>query len=407
MGFFQQLVRNPVGTLVKAEKQVLSDPAQAVSNVVSPVVATAKQAIAPVMDAAGNLVDQAGKIVKTAAQNLTEFVKTPAGQIALSIALPGMGTAIAEQMALSEVMSATAAKAVGTALASVSVQTAQGVPFETALQNSAISATIQTGSPDIAKYIIKVGGEPGFADALTSAGTSAGGTLLKGGTAEDAFRNAIAGAGASVISGETGSRVAGQVGGTLLAGGSATQAAISGATELGKEDTSGFKAKQEAVSSATPDVSVTNIARSDAPVSALPPVEVTAKRDTQDNIQNISTLPEVTVTDKRLPKDNIQTVDVVGLRDTTTPTERSQTSAAPDTKPYNPNLFYYSSFTPSTSTLPASLGTNLQAPYPGSTTTTGLTSARGAGEIEGQETGGKRQDVWNEASLRLKDALGV
>jgi hypothetical protein len=39
--------------------------------------------------------------------------------------------------------------------------------------------------------------------------------------------------------------------------------------------------------------------------------------------------------------------------------------------------------------------------------TTSLTGERGAGEIEGKETGKPRQDVWNEASLRLKDALGV
>jgi hypothetical protein len=40
-------------------------------------------------------------------------------------------------------------------------------------------------------------------------------------------------------------------------------------------------------------------------------------------------------------------------------------------------------------------------------TTVGLTGERGAGEIEGKETGKPRQNVWNEASLRLKDALGV
>ena len=45
----------------------------------------------------------------------------------------------------------------------------------------------------------------------------------------------------------------------------------------------------------------------------------------------------------------------------------------------------------------------------GSTTgsTTSLTGERGAGEIQSQESGGKRQNVWNEESLRLKDALGV
>jgi hypothetical protein len=40
-------------------------------------------------------------------------------------------------------------------------------------------------------------------------------------------------------------------------------------------------------------------------------------------------------------------------------------------------------------------------------TTVGLTGERGAGEIESKETGQPRKNVWNEASLRLKDALGV
>ena len=40
-------------------------------------------------------------------------------------------------------------------------------------------------------------------------------------------------------------------------------------------------------------------------------------------------------------------------------------------------------------------------------TSYGLTGERGAGEIESKESGKARQNVWNEASLRLKDALGV
>ena len=40
-------------------------------------------------------------------------------------------------------------------------------------------------------------------------------------------------------------------------------------------------------------------------------------------------------------------------------------------------------------------------------TTTGLTGTGGAGEIESKESGKKRSSVWNEESLRLKDALGV
>ena len=40
-------------------------------------------------------------------------------------------------------------------------------------------------------------------------------------------------------------------------------------------------------------------------------------------------------------------------------------------------------------------------------TTVGLTGTGGAGEIESKESGKKRSSVWNEESLRLKDALGV
>jgi hypothetical protein len=40
-------------------------------------------------------------------------------------------------------------------------------------------------------------------------------------------------------------------------------------------------------------------------------------------------------------------------------------------------------------------------------TSVGLTGAGGAGEIESKESGKKRSSVWNEESLRLKDALGV
>jgi len=57
---------------------------------------------------------------------------------------------------------------------------------------------------------------------------------------------------------------------------------------------------------------------------------------------------------------------------------------------------------------PAAGGTS-PVPSGGATTGTsvGLTGERGAGEIESKESGKARQNVWNEASLRLKDALGV
>ena len=72
------------------------------------------------------------------------------------------------------------------------------------------------------------------------------------------------------------------------------------------------------------------------------------------------------------------------------------------TTTYKPDLFTTTYLSPKTRTAaaPASaLGSALG--------TTGLTSYRGAGEIEGTGSGKPRKKVWNEESLKLKDALGV
>jgi hypothetical protein len=84
--------------------------------------------------------------------------------------------------------------------------------------------------------------------------------------------------------------------------------------------------------------------------------------------------------------------------------EEAPTEEAPADKPstYRPNIFvttYKKPKSGSMATLGAALGT--------AGVSTGLTSSRGAGEIEGTGTGGKRKKVWNEESLKLKDALGV
>ena len=101
-----------------------------------------------------------------------------------------------------------------------------------------------------------------------------------------------------------------------------------------------------------------------------------------------------------------------------TPTEDQAEEVAPDgtekgaylpdsgtdtkTTTYKPDLFTTTYLSPKTRTAAAptsALGSALG--------TTGLTSYRGAGEIEGTGTGKPRKKVWNEESLKLKDALGV
>jgi hypothetical protein len=87
----------------------------------------------------------------------------------------------------------------------------------------------------------------------------------------------------------------------------------------------------------------------------------------------------------------------------TTPSVTKDTSKdevpADKEKPYKPRIITKTVVTPKKqepSVLSQALGT-----------TTGLTASRGAGEIEDPSTGKKKRKVWNEETLRLKDALGV
>ena len=71
--------------------------------------------------------------------------------------------------------------------------------------------------------------------------------------------------------------------------------------------------------------------------------------------------------------------------------------------PYIPKIFTYGGVK---STLPTTLRTTTNIPTDSTTTGTSV-GLGGRGEIESKESGKKRQNVWNEESLRLKDALGL
>ena len=80
----------------------------------------------------------------------------------------------------------------------------------------------------------------------------------------------------------------------------------------------------------------------------------------------------------------------------------SGTDTSATTATYKPDIFTTTYLSPKTRTAAAptsALGSALG--------TTGLTAYRGAGEIEGTGSGKPRKKVWNEESLKLKDALGV
>ena len=381
----------------------------------------------------GRAANEAVGGVKSAITTGTGLTEKQALGLALSLAVPGMGSAIGAQLTSSGIITNTViANAVGTALASTAIQTAEGVDFETALKNATVNAVVNTGSPYVATEINNLVKIPQVSDAITSAGASALKTAAVGGDIEDIKKNIIgAVAGSATASGveaatdstSTGRLAGSAVGGgitggtagalTSLAGEYASQAAADAArleaqkgTKLASADTgtmfdTGEQLGNVVVKGERPitdtniilpsDITTkkTPVAPSKSNLPELSEVEVTGKRDIQDTtIVSPDVLPEVKVTGEREEE----------------PTEEPK-KIPPDQ--YKPNLFIYSKTKPkSQTTLPKTLSTALPT-VPTTGTTVGLTGERGAGEIESQETGKKRQNVWNEASLRLKDALGV
>jgi len=128
----------------------------------------------------------------------------------------------------------------------------------------------------------------------------------------------------------------------------------------------------------------------------------------------IDTKPEVVVTgttDNNAAGNVTPTiVDMISTPAVTeTPVTKEETkkeeTAVEEPPVYKPEVFLFGG-TPGKRR--SSLPGTLRAPfYPSTGLTQALTASRPTGEIETDPTGKKRQNVWNEASLRLKDALGL
>jgi len=368
--------------------------------------------------------------------------------IGLALVLPEVGAAIGASLLDAGILAAgtstATATAVGTALASTASQIAQGADPTTAIKNAAINSIVQTGSNDAAKALLKnTDFSVSTANALASAGGSIASTLAKGGNATTAIKNAIGGAIGSEVGSEYGS-AAGSAAGTLAATGNVTSALISGASQLGNTATTTPKTTSDAgpAASTTPEANATTSSVGAANVTPatespdLGTITVTAPKanativspTVTNNAQSTTYIPsnipnnfgEIITTASKLPPATIVSPDVSGNASTSNPTANIGTVTATAPKlPTTPT-----SETPTSdksgptgyiniqSSVPTALanviGTNL-APYyyPSSGTTSGLTGGALGGEIQSGETGGKRQNVWDEASLRLKDALGL
>lgn len=330
--------------------------------------------------------------------------------------LPLVGNAILGSAgvtgASAAVTSATGAAALGTTGALLS-----GATPEQALKAGAAAGTaVGVG--------MGVTGATGSAVVGGAAGGAAG-TVVGGGTSSDILRNAIAGGSAAAISGFTGYKAAGGlVGSAISSKGDPTQTVVGGITGAISDIQSpakqvstglGIKAKDtgyglggtgglglsDKTALSSPGMGGGTGLIAD-PTSILP-----------QNLQRYSTSTgKMSMGDTGLQPAYGKTSNLL-LSDNLTQYSEPYTapSTVSETQPMlteQQKLKTYSgrSAVPGSATAQA-LGTTLQAPLYPAAGTSGLTAARGAGEIEGQQTGKSRQNVWNEESLRLKDALGL
>jgi hypothetical protein len=118
---------------------------------------------------------------------------------------------------------------------------------------------------------------------------------------------------------------------------------------------------------------------------------------------------KVTVTGQKPPTEEDLVAEVTEPAATEEKTEAPAPKPEPDkpAKPPKPSELDIFGYIPPKKRGPTSLATVLQGPTVTTGFTSGLGTPRAPGEIESEVTGKKRRNVWNEASLRLKDALGL
>ena len=325
--------------------------------------------------------------------------------------LPGLGAQLATALNVSA--------SVGTALASTAYQMSQGVDFDTAVKNATVNAITQSGSQDVAKEISGAVGKVG-ADAIASAGGSIASTLAKGGSADDAIKNAGAAIVASGVSSETDRAVGAAVGGAITGG--ATGAALGALGELGKPTPTDKGTQLASAGDITKDPGVV----SDSPVTEIPPIEITAPRD---NVQVVSPtqtqkpapsrdqkiidlisppvteIPDIVVTAPKIPeivvtapKSNVQTVSPDA---SVTSKEETPTKGTSTTKE-DPNLFIYSSKSPLSQALKLGMGTGVSSSAgttPGSEALGQALKTDAGDPLFGGKKKGKKSG-WNVESLR-------
>jgi hypothetical protein len=371
--------------------------------------------------------------------------------IVMPALLPEIGAALLPAGA-----TAAATTAAGAATIATASSLAQGNSIEVALKQGAVAG-------------ITAGVGVSTATSLQSAPAgaaigSAAGTAVAGGNVQDVLRNAVAGGIGAGVGETTDSTALGKGAGTLVASGGNINAAINSAvgtelTSLASQGVAPYVAsakdtlkdltaptttpEQQAAADAQKLVDTskaqpgTQLAQADtgtatdaggalstvnvtapkyqagAPENVLPYTTTDITRPSGSNAPTAGTMSTVTVTAPKYEAgapENVLPYTSTDVAGTTTPTSDKQPLAqkpadSTSEKVIKPSL-YFTGVAPTGGALAQGLGTSFSG-VPTTGTSVGLTGERGAGEIESKESGKARQNVWNEASLRLKDALGV
>jgi len=387
-----------------------------------------------------------------------------AAAIITAIVYPPAATVVGQYLGFT----GTTAAVVGSATISAGTTLAMGGSPEDALK-SAVAGAVGASIPGpVADVVGEIGFSAATGNAVGSAVGSAAVTAVKGGSAEDILRNSVAGFVGSEVSSQ-GYDTAGRTIGAAISSKGDPLSTLIGSNALNMRDSSSVNLpsgtqvadasnylRDPGVVSDSPinqmeDVVITaqrepkltpqvysNINYSNTgsakpteapsfsvlPDSEMEPVVITAQREPRQtpqiygNINYSSTgsarptaapsfdsIPDIEITGRR-ESDNLPNIEITDSQEQPPAGSEQEIGTSPRLRPQ-----IYSRLFPSASNaISRSLGTDLAssaATYPASSPTTGLTTTRGAGEIEGEETGGRRRNVWNEESLRLKDALGL
>jgi len=123
--------------------------------------------------------------------------------LALSFALPGIGSIIGDMLIEAELLPLAMegyATEIGVGVASTAAQVAQGVPLDKAVTNSMVNGIVNVGSVEYAKDLAKVIGNNQVSDVVMSAAASAVKTAAVGGSEQDIVNNLTAGLAGSATS---------------------------------------------------------------------------------------------------------------------------------------------------------------------------------------------------------------